>query len=140
MARDGAHPGDRETPASPGNQESPSHSPFRLKTYIHAFSTIVLQPIDLYVCTAIMYLWSVKVGSDESQSQPTTEGLPPNGRVVRRLCREPCQSWTHEGAMRSVRCTRLDTAGNRGFSGASKMPGADVWRRSETSRGLDPDG
>src|SRR6516165_12393566 len=62
MARDGAHPGDRETPASPGNQESPSHSPFRLKTYIHAFSTIVLQPIDLYVCTAIMYLWSVKVG------------------------------------------------------------------------------
>src|SRR6516164_8028000 len=62
MASDGAHPGDRETPASPGNQESPSHSPFRLKTYIHAFSTIVLQPIDLYVCTAIMYLWSVKVG------------------------------------------------------------------------------
>ena len=42
--------------------------------------------------------------------------------------------------MRSVRCTRLDTAGNRGFSGASKMPGADVWRSSETSRGLDPDG
>ena len=42
--------------------------------------------------------------------------------------------------MRSGRCTRLDTAGNRGFSGASTMPGADVWRRSETSRGLDPDG
>ena len=61
MASDGAHPGDRETPASPGKQESPSHSPFRLKTYIHAFSTIVLQLIDLYIRTAIMYLWSVKL-------------------------------------------------------------------------------
>jgi len=69
-----------------------------------------------------------------------TEGLPPNGRVVRRLCREPYKSWTREGAMWSVRCTRLDTAGNRGFSGASKMSGADVWRNSETLRGLDPDG
>jgi hypothetical protein len=69
-----------------------------------------------------------------------TDGLPPNGRVVRRLCREPCESWTREGAMRSVRCTRLDTAGNRGFSGALQMPGADVWLSSETSRGLEPDG
>src|SRR5262245_1557128 len=66
MASDGAHPGDRDTPASPGNQESPSHSPFRLKTYIHAFSTIVLQPVDLYACTAIMYLWSVKVGLEDA--------------------------------------------------------------------------
>ena len=42
--------------------------------------------------------------------------------------------------MLSVRCTRLDTVGNRGFSGASTMPGADVWPGSETSRGLDPAG
>jgi len=69
-----------------------------------------------------------------------TDGLPPHGRVLRRLCREPCQSWTREGAMLSVRCTRLDTVGNRGFSGASTMPGADVWLSSQTSRGLDPDG
>ena len=65
MASDGAHPGDRETPASPGKQESPSHSPFRLKTYIHAFSTIVLQLIDLYIRTAIMYRWSVKLTSEK---------------------------------------------------------------------------
>jgi len=52
----------------------------------------------------------------------------------------PIQVGPAEGAMWSVRCIRLDTAGNRGFSGASTMPGADVWRNSETSRGLDPDG
>src|SRR5262245_8485011 len=60
--------------------------------------------------------------------------------MVRRLCREPWKKWTRQGAIRAVRDTRLDTAGNRGFSGASTMPGADVWRRSETSRGLEPDG
>ena len=42
--------------------------------------------------------------------------------------------------MRSVRCTRLDTAGHRGFSGAQNVPGADVWLASETSMGLEPDG
>jgi len=31
-------------------------------------------------------------------------------------------------------------AGNRGFSGARSVPGADVWRWSETSRSLEPDG
>ena len=35
---------------------------------------------------------------------------------------------------------RWDTAGNRRFSGARPVPGADVWLASETSRGLDPDG
>ena len=34
----------------------------------------------------------------------------------------------------------LDAAGYRRFSGASAMPGADVWPGGETSRGLDPDG
>jgi hypothetical protein len=28
----------------------------------------------------------------------------------------------------------------RGFSGAQRVPGADVWRRSETSISLEPDG
>src|SRR6266568_1278953 len=42
--------------------------------------------------------------------------------------------------MTSVRCTRLDAAGNRGFSGARTVPGADVWQERETSRSLDPDG
>jgi hypothetical protein len=42
--------------------------------------------------------------------------------------------------MTSVRCTRLDAAGNRGFSGARMVPGADVWQEHETSRSLDPDG
>ena len=42
--------------------------------------------------------------------------------------------------MRSVSCPHLDAAGNRGFSGAPKVPGADVWLGSETSRSLDPDG
>jgi len=42
--------------------------------------------------------------------------------------------------MTSVRCTRLDAAGNRGFSGARMVPGADVWQERETSRSLDPDG
>ena len=42
--------------------------------------------------------------------------------------------------MTSVRCIRLDTAGNRGFSGARIVPGADAWRERETSGGLDPDG
>src|SRR5262249_994943 len=72
--------------------------------------------------------------------QPIPYGLPPHGPMVRRLCREPWKKWARKGAIRSVRDTRLDTAGNRGFSGASTMPGADVWRRSETSRGLEPDG
>jgi hypothetical protein len=35
---------------------------------------------------------------------------------------------------------RLDTVGNRQFSGARQVPGADVWLARETSRGLDPDG
>src|SRR5262249_55987643 len=39
-----------------------------------------------------------------------------------------------------VRGTRLVAAGNCRFSGARQVPGADVWLRSETSRGLDPDG
>src|SRR6516165_4828252 len=112
MARDGAHPGDRETPASPGNQESPSHSPFRLKTYIHAFSTIVLQPIDLYVCTAIMYLWSVKVGFDD------TRQFCERGR--RQLpCGHPCRTDVVTIAIASVllggirRALRLPRAGVR---------------------------
>jgi hypothetical protein len=42
--------------------------------------------------------------------------------------------------MTFVRGIRLDTAGNRRFSGARQMPGADVWLASEPSRGLDPDG
>ena len=40
----------------------------------------------------------------------------------------------------SGRSTRLDTAGNRGFSGARIVPGADAWRERETSMRLDPDG
>src|SRR5262245_25565960 len=59
---------------------------------------------------------------------------------MRRLCREPWEKWTREGAMTSVRCTRLDTVGNRGFSGARDVLGADVWRAREASRSLDPDG
>jgi hypothetical protein len=35
---------------------------------------------------------------------------------------------------------RVDTVGHRRFSGARQVPGADVWRASETSRGLEPDG
>ena len=84
--------------------------------------------------------WVISTRSDSSLSQPPSYGLPPHGCVVRRLCREPWKKWTREGARGSVRCTQLDTAGNRGFSGASTMPGADVWRDCETSRGLDPDG
>jgi hypothetical protein len=42
--------------------------------------------------------------------------------------------------MTSVRCIRLDTAGNRGFSGARIVPGADAWREREASIRLDPDG
>src|SRR5262249_39314111 len=49
--------------------------------------------------------WLTSTRSDESQSQPMTDGLPPHGRVVRRLCREPCERWARKGAMRSVRCT-----------------------------------
>src|SRR5215831_17930729 len=42
--------------------------------------------------------------------------------------------------MSSVRYIRLDAAGNRGFSGARIVPGADVWLGSEASRSLEPDG
>src|SRR5262245_53629767 len=42
--------------------------------------------------------------------------------------------------MAFVSGTRLDTAGNRRFSGARQVPGADVWLASETSSSLDPDG
>src|SRR5215831_9454916 len=42
--------------------------------------------------------------------------------------------------MSSVRYIRLDAAGNRGFSGARMVPGADVWLGSEASRSLEPDG
>src|SRR5262249_25447057 len=69
-----------------------------------------------------------------------SEGLPPDCGVWRRLCREPCGNGTLQGAMAFVRSSRLDTAGNRRFSGARQVPGADVWRASETSRNLDPDG
>src|SRR5215468_5143297 len=69
-----------------------------------------------------------------------TDGLPPSDGVWRRLCREPCGNGTRKGAMAFVRSSRLDTAGNRRFSGAQQVPGADVWLASETSRGLDPDG
>src|SRR5215510_5973002 len=69
-----------------------------------------------------------------------TDGLPPDWWVWRRLCREPCGNGTLQGAMAFVSSLRLDTAGNRWFSGVPKVPGADVWLGSETSRGLDPDG
>ena len=78
--------------------------------------------------------------SDKPQSQPVTDGLPPTVEVLGRLCRELLKRWTREGAMTSVRCIRLDTAGNRGFSGARIVPGADAWRERETSMRLDPDG
>ena len=78
--------------------------------------------------------------SNNNTTLARTDGLPPDCGVLRRLCREPCKSWTHEGARISVRCTRLDTAGNRGFSGARSVPGADVWLESETSMSLEPDG
>ena len=78
--------------------------------------------------------------SDSSRSQPIPHGLPPHSCVVRRLCRALWKRWTREGAIRAGRWTCLDTAGHRGFSGASTMPGGDVWRSSETSRGLDPAG
>ena len=42
--------------------------------------------------------------------------------------------------MTSVSCSRLDTAGHRGFSGARIVPGADAWRERGTSMRLDPDG
>src|SRR4030095_9973031 len=42
--------------------------------------------------------------------------------------------------MSSVRYIRLDAAGDRGFSGAGIVPGADVWLGSEASRSLEPDG
>jgi hypothetical protein len=35
---------------------------------------------------------------------------------------------------------RVDTAEHRRFSGARQVPGADVWRASETSRGLESAG
>src|SRR5215468_3054392 len=69
-----------------------------------------------------------------------TDGLPPSDGGWRRLCREPGGNGTRKGAMAFVRSSRLDTAGNRRFSGAQQVPGADVWLASETSRGLDPDG
>src|SRR5262245_23117862 len=69
-----------------------------------------------------------------------TEGLPPEWGVWRRLCREPWGNRTLQGAMTFVSSRRLDTAGNRRFSGARQVPGADVWPEGETSRGLDPDG
>src|SRR5215510_3657197 len=69
-----------------------------------------------------------------------TDGLPPDWWVWRRLCREPCGNGTLQGAMAFVSSLRLDTAGNRRFSGVPKVPGADVWLGSETSWGLDPDG
>ena len=69
-----------------------------------------------------------------------TDGLPPDYGVWRRLCREPYGNGTRKGAMTFVRGIRLDTAGNRRFSGARQVPGADVWPEGETSRGLDPDG
>src|SRR5262249_6155062 len=69
-----------------------------------------------------------------------TESLPPECGVWRRLCREPCGNRTLQGAMTFVSSLRLDTAGNRRFSGARQVPGADVWPEGETSRGLDPDG
>jgi hypothetical protein len=75
-----------------------------------------------------------------SRSQPVTDGRPPAGGVWRRLGGEPGPSWTREGALTSVRCSRLDTAGPRGFSGARTVPGADVWRERETSMSLEPDG
>jgi hypothetical protein len=84
--------------------------------------------------------WMSTIRSESSWSQPVTEGLPPECGVVRRLCREPEKRWTREGARRSGRWTRLDTAGHRGFSGARSVPGADVWRWSEMSRSLEPDG
>jgi len=84
--------------------------------------------------------WWRTTPSDASQSQPLPEGLPPHGPSRRRLCRAPWQRWTREGALVSVRWTRLDTAGNRGVAGACPRPGADVWRSSETFRGLEPAG
>src|SRR5262245_22656624 len=69
-----------------------------------------------------------------------SEGLPPDCGVWRRLCHEPWGNGTLQGAMAFVRSSRLDTAGNRRFSGARQVPGADVWLASETSRSLDPDG
>jgi hypothetical protein len=73
---------------------------------------------------------------DSSSPQPLTDDLPPGCEVWRRLCREPCGNGTLTGAMAFVRSIRLDTAGNRRFSGAPKVPGADAGRGSETSRSL----
>src|SRR5262249_38814898 len=62
VAGDRAHPRDGETSASPGDQESPSPDPLRLKTYIHAFLARILQPLDLHAVAGTMYLVGVKVG------------------------------------------------------------------------------
>ena len=69
-----------------------------------------------------------------------TAGLPPECGVWRRLCREPEGNRPLPGARTFVSSLRLDTAGNRRFSGARQVPGADVWLGSEMSSSLDPDG
>ena len=76
------------------------------------------------------------MGVDWSSPSPITDGLPPDGGVWRRLCREPEGNGTRKGARALVSGRRLDTAGNRRFSGAPMVLGADVWRESETAEAL----
>jgi hypothetical protein len=84
--------------------------------------------------------WLSTIPFGSFQPQPMSEGLPPDGCVWRRLCREPEGNGTRKGAMAWVSGRRLAPAGNRRFSGARQVPGADGWLASETSSSLDPDG
>src|SRR5262249_37869307 len=84
--------------------------------------------------------WCTTMACDASCPHPMTDGPPPAGGVWRRLCREPSCHGTQKGARAWVSGTRWDAAGHGRFSGAGKRPGADVWPRGETPRGLDPDG
>ena len=67
-----------------------------------------------------------------------TEDLPPDGRVLRRLCREPWKRWTREGAILSVPCDVHDWTrqGTEGFLGYTRCQGQSSGEDARRQRAL----
>jgi len=69
-----------------------------------------------------------------------TKGLPPHGRVGDASAVSPVKGGPAREPYYLYAVHDWTREGTEGFLGHPTMPGADVWRSSETSRGLDPDG
>jgi hypothetical protein len=84
--------------------------------------------------------WFVALGFDWSSPSPITDGLPPDGGVWRRLCREPEGNGTPKGARACVSSTAGTRQGTDGFLGHERCQGQTSGLEVGRQGGRDPDG